>query len=317
MPQNDDFQQSRNRLSIEEVPLPAVLSIEDAIKSNSFHPNTERCLSKGDVNTCFLSRQCNKIIEGEVHVGGQEHFYLETQSTLIWTTDGANEVHMISSTQKKAPSAYVDIDMFCCSASLALSNSESGPQSKSGDDSGLVVQYKGDDSLPVTQLKNVGYNSRAAEEERFLISEVLVRNKEGEELERKDLEAEAVNALIASRANAALTSRDVQEDVHRTGLSPVDTSCLVFRLLWILGMAFSWFLRVEPNQEFQGLVCEGANVLPSKFIEDAFRDGYVFLMLASVVIVPSHTGEVVNIRRLDEVISKVVKSTSRARVPWN
>lgn len=31
----------------------------------------------------------------------------------------------------------------------------------------------------------------------------------------------------------------------------------------------------EPNQEFQGLVCEGANVLPSKFLEDAFRDGYV------------------------------------------
>ncbi|KAL0302325.1 UNVERIFIED_CONTAM: Outer envelope protein 80, chloroplastic [Sesamum angustifolium] len=33
--------------------------------------------------------------------------------------------------------------------------------------------------------------------------------------------------------------------------------------------------QVEPNQEFQGLVCEGANVLPSKFIEDAFRDEYV------------------------------------------
>ncbi|KAL6564721.1 xylitol dehydrogenase [Orobanche minor] len=79
--------------------LPAVLSIEDAIKSNSFHPNTERCLSKGDVDIYFFSKQCDKIIEGEVHVGGQEHFYLETQSTLIWTTDGANEVHMISSTQ--------------------------------------------------------------------------------------------------------------------------------------------------------------------------------------------------------------------------
>ena len=38
-------------------------------------------------------------------------------------------------------------------------------------------------------------------------------------------------------------------------------------------MSFLWH-KVEPNQEFQGLVCEGANVLPSKFIEDAFRDGY-------------------------------------------
>lgn len=32
--------------------------------------------------------------------------------------------------------------------------------------------------------------------------------------------------------------------------------------------------KVEPNQEFRGLVCEGANVLPSKFVEDSFRDGY-------------------------------------------
>ncbi|KAK4384529.1 Xanthine dehydrogenase 1 [Sesamum angolense] len=79
--------------------LPAVLSIEDAIQSNSFHPNTEKCLRQGDVEHCFFSGQCDKIIEGEVLVGGQEHFYLEPNSTLIWTTDGGNEVHMISSTQ--------------------------------------------------------------------------------------------------------------------------------------------------------------------------------------------------------------------------
>lgn len=41
----------------------------------------------------------------------------------------------------------------------------------------------------------------------------------------------------------------------------------------IFYISFFWH-KVEPNQEFQGLVCEGANVLPSKFIEDAFRDGY-------------------------------------------
>ncbi|KZV50307.1 xanthine dehydrogenase 1-like [Dorcoceras hygrometricum] len=79
--------------------LPAVLCIEDAILSNSFHPNTERCMRKGDVEHCFLSGVCDKIIEGEIQVGGQEHFYLEPNSTLIWTMDGGNEVHMISSTQ--------------------------------------------------------------------------------------------------------------------------------------------------------------------------------------------------------------------------
>ncbi|KAK3004898.1 hypothetical protein RJ639_018720, partial [Escallonia herrerae] len=79
--------------------LPAILSIEEAVKSKSFHPNTERILTKGDVEHCFRSGECDKVIEGEVQVGGQEHFYLEPHSSLIWTMDGGNEVHMISSTQ--------------------------------------------------------------------------------------------------------------------------------------------------------------------------------------------------------------------------
>ncbi|KAK6925645.1 Aldehyde oxidase/xanthine dehydrogenase, a/b hammerhead [Dillenia turbinata] len=87
------------KVHVEYEELPAILSIEDALKFNSFIPNTEKCLSKGDVDLCFQSGQCDHIIEGEVQVGGQEHFYLETQSTLIWTMDNGNEVHMISSTQ--------------------------------------------------------------------------------------------------------------------------------------------------------------------------------------------------------------------------
>ncbi|KAL1546681.1 xylitol dehydrogenase [Salvia divinorum] len=85
------------KVHIQYEELPAVLSIEEAIAANSFHPETERCLRKGDVDRCF--RQCDNMIEGEVQVGGQEHFYLEPNSTLIWTVDGGNEVHMISSTQ--------------------------------------------------------------------------------------------------------------------------------------------------------------------------------------------------------------------------
>lgn len=51
------------------------------------------------MDNCFQSGQCDRIIEGEVQVGGQEHFYLEPQSSVVWTMDGGNEVHMISSTQ--------------------------------------------------------------------------------------------------------------------------------------------------------------------------------------------------------------------------
>ncbi|KAK2967440.1 hypothetical protein RJ640_022372 [Escallonia rubra] len=88
-----------NNVHVQYEELPAILSIEEAVNSKSFHPNTERILTKGDVEHCFRSGECDKVIEGEVQVGGQEHFYLEPHSSLIWTMDGGNEVHMISSTQ--------------------------------------------------------------------------------------------------------------------------------------------------------------------------------------------------------------------------
>jgi xanthine dehydrogenase/oxidase len=87
------------KVHIEYEELPAILSIEDAINAKSFHPNTDKCLRKGNVDLCFKSSECHRIMEGEVQVGGQEHFYLEPHSSLVWTTDGGNEVHMISSTQ--------------------------------------------------------------------------------------------------------------------------------------------------------------------------------------------------------------------------
>ncbi|KAJ4979038.1 hypothetical protein NE237_009818 [Protea cynaroides] len=125
-------------------------------------------------------------------------------------------------------------------------------------------------------------------EERVLISEVLIRNKDGEELERKDLEAEAAAALKACRPNSALTVREVQEDVHRIIDSGYFCSCMPVAVDTRDGIRL--IFQVEPNQEFQGLICEGANVLPSKFLENAFHDGY---------------GKVVNIRRLDEVINSI------------
>ncbi|KAB2606505.1 xanthine dehydrogenase 1-like [Pyrus ussuriensis x Pyrus communis] len=87
------------KVHVEYEELPAILSIQDAIDAKSFHPNTERCFRKGDVDICFQSSQCDHVMEGEVRVGGQEHFYLEPNSSVLWTMDGGNEVHMVSSTQ--------------------------------------------------------------------------------------------------------------------------------------------------------------------------------------------------------------------------
>ncbi|KAL5152339.1 Outer envelope protein 80, chloroplastic [Glycine soja] len=143
---------------------------------------------------------------------------------------------------------------------------------------------------PIRRLASLSLAEEAQQkarqnEERVLISEVLVRNKDGEELERKDLEAEAAQALKACRPNSALTVREVQEDVHRIINSGYFSSCMPVAVDTRDGIRLVF--QVEPNQEFQGLVCEGANVLPAKFLEDSMRDGYgnlfFFLLICTVV----------------------------------
>lgn len=98
-----------------------------------------------------------------------------------------------------------------CSASLSLTRSDESTQ---GGVEGRESQLK------------TGHSAGRHDEERVLISEVLVRNKDGEELERKDLEMEAVNSLKACKANSALTVREVQEDVHRIIDSGYFCSCM-------------------------------------------------------------------------------------------
>ncbi|XP_037066290.1 aldehyde oxidase 4 isoform X2 [Peromyscus leucopus] len=58
---------------------PAIITIEQALEHNSFL-SPERKIEQGDVDSAF--QHVDQIIEGEVHVEGQEHFYMETQSVL-------------------------------------------------------------------------------------------------------------------------------------------------------------------------------------------------------------------------------------------
>ncbi|MED6107956.1 xylitol dehydrogenase [Stylosanthes scabra] len=80
------------KVNVKYEDLPAILSIQDAINAGSLYPNAQKCLIKGDVDQCFRLGLCDRIIEGEVHIGGQEHFYLEPHSSLVWTLDGGNEI---------------------------------------------------------------------------------------------------------------------------------------------------------------------------------------------------------------------------------
>ena len=78
-------------------PLPAILSIPDAIAAASFLTEPLR-LSRGDMSALTASAV---RIDGELAIGGQEHFYLETQSAVAWI-DEAGMISLQVSTQHPA-----------------------------------------------------------------------------------------------------------------------------------------------------------------------------------------------------------------------
>jgi xanthine dehydrogenase molybdopterin binding subunit/xanthine dehydrogenase small subunit len=75
--------------------LPPILTIDDAIANNSFHSGPHR-LTRGDAQSA-LPRSSYRL-SGELRIGGQEHFYIETQCALAWL-DEAGGVSLHSSTQ--------------------------------------------------------------------------------------------------------------------------------------------------------------------------------------------------------------------------
>ncbi|KAK8905125.1 hypothetical protein QC760_006322 [Botrytis cinerea] len=81
--------------------LPVILAIDEAIKANSYFPYG-KMLKKGaaledKMNDIWAS--CDRIFEGTTRIGGQEHFYLETNAAMVIPNkeDGTYEVW--SSTQ--------------------------------------------------------------------------------------------------------------------------------------------------------------------------------------------------------------------------
>ncbi len=83
------------RVEVDYEPLPALLTIREAIEAKSFQgvlPGAER----GDVEQ-GLARAAH-VFEGETEMAGQEQFYLETQASLAEVDDGG-QVFVQSSTQ--------------------------------------------------------------------------------------------------------------------------------------------------------------------------------------------------------------------------
>ncbi|KAJ5732781.1 hypothetical protein N7493_004262 [Penicillium malachiteum] len=78
-------------VKVEYKDLPVILSIEEAIEAESFFGHY-RYIKSGDTEEAF--KNADHVFEGVSRMGGQEHFYLETQACLaIWKPeDGEMEI---------------------------------------------------------------------------------------------------------------------------------------------------------------------------------------------------------------------------------
>ncbi len=84
-------------------PLPAIIGVREAVAAQSFQ-GSARTVRRGDAGAALASAAYR--FEGELEIGGQEHFYLETQAALA-LVDENGQVFVQSSTQH--PSETQDI----------------------------------------------------------------------------------------------------------------------------------------------------------------------------------------------------------------
>ncbi|KAL7834105.1 hypothetical protein AOLI_G00290650 [Acnodon oligacanthus] len=79
--------------------LPVFFTIEEAIEHQSFF-EPKRKLERGNVEEGF--EKSDHILEGELYMGGQEHFYMETQGVIAVPRGDAGEMELFVATQHAA-----------------------------------------------------------------------------------------------------------------------------------------------------------------------------------------------------------------------
>ncbi len=87
--------EAASKLKIDIEPFPAIVTIEDGIEKRSWLSDPHTML-RGDPDSALAKADVR--FQGEVVTGGQDHFYLETQTALAVPGEGAT-VHIYSSTQ--------------------------------------------------------------------------------------------------------------------------------------------------------------------------------------------------------------------------
>ena len=94
----EDARLAAAKVVVRYEPLPAILSIVDAIAQESYLTDCER-MQRGAAHEALASAEHR--LQGELFLNGQEHFYLETQAAIAWV-DEADGLTVQSSTQHPA-----------------------------------------------------------------------------------------------------------------------------------------------------------------------------------------------------------------------
>jgi xanthine dehydrogenase/oxidase len=92
---HEEAMYAARKVKIDYEDLPAIITIEDALAANSFYPDSH-ALEHGDLQEATDDAEVH--VSGTIHVGGQEHFYLETNTTLATPLDNGF-LEVLSSTQ--------------------------------------------------------------------------------------------------------------------------------------------------------------------------------------------------------------------------
>lgn len=90
-------QKASKLVHVEYEDLPAILTISDAIEAGSFHLFDNQV--KRGTPPVDAFKDCDHIFEGVTKMGGQEHFYLETNTALVNPKPEDGEMEVWSSTQ--------------------------------------------------------------------------------------------------------------------------------------------------------------------------------------------------------------------------
>jgi xanthine dehydrogenase/oxidase len=89
-------QEGARAVKVEYEELTAILTIEEAIEKESFHP-AYREIKVGDTEKAF--EECDYVFTGTARMGGQEHFYLETNACVVVPKTEDGEMEIFAGTQ--------------------------------------------------------------------------------------------------------------------------------------------------------------------------------------------------------------------------